>query len=431
MSNFQISLMVVFGAFAVIAVLIFAGVLPGLNSAENSFAGEIVIWGTIPESKMNKPLDDFNQENEKLFRIIYEEKNSESFNRELVNALASGKGPDIFIMPAESVVTDGDKTLPISYKTLPERDFKNQFIEAGEIYLTRDGILALPFVVDPLVMYWNRDIFSAAGVSAQPKFWDEFLTMAPSMTLLDKASNIKRSTIAFGEVRNVTHAKDIVSMLILQTGNDIIERTDEGMESVINRAVDITGSPAESAVRFFMEFSNPSKRTYSWNRGMPESKDTFSTGDLAVYFGLASELSDISLKNPHLNFDVAVVPQIRDSKLNLTSARVYGLSIAKNSTKADAAFRAAYLLVSAPFSGKLAEELGLPSPRRDLLSGKPGSPKGEVFQRSAIIGKTWLDPDPEETYNIFKDMVEGISSGKLTPSDALSRGNEELDNLVK
>ena len=85
--------MVVFGAFAVIAVLIFAGVLPGLNSAENSFAGEIVIWGTIPESKMNKPLDDFNQENEKLFRIIYEEKNSESFNRELVNALASGKGP--------------------------------------------------------------------------------------------------------------------------------------------------------------------------------------------------------------------------------------------------------------------------------------------------------------------------------------------------
>ena len=251
------------------------------------------------------------------------------------------------------------------------------------------------------------------------------------MTLLDKASNIKRSTIAFGEVRNVTHAKDIVSMLILQTGNDIIERTDEGMESVINRAVDITGSPAESAVRFFMEFSNPSKRTYSWNRGMPESKDTFSTGDLAVYFGLASELSDISLKNPHLNFDVAVVPQIRDSKLNLTSARVYGLSIAKNSTKADAAFRAAYLLVSAPFSGKLAEELGLPSPRRDLLSGKPGSPKGEVFQRSAIIGKTWLDPDPEETYNIFKDMVEGISSGKLTPSDALSRGNEELDNLVK
>ena len=104
-------------------------------------------------------------------------------------------------------------------------------------------------------------------------------------------------------------------MLILQTGNDIIERTDEGLESVINRAVDITGSPAESAVRFFMEFSNPSKRTHSWNRGMPESKDTFSAGDLAVYFGLASELSDISLKTPHLNFDVAVVPQIRDSNL--------------------------------------------------------------------------------------------------------------------
>lgn len=423
--------MVVFGAFAVIAVLIFAGVLPGLNSASNNFAGEIVVWGTIPESKMSKPLDDFNQENEKLFRIVYEEKNGKSFNRELVNALASGKGPDIFIMPSDNVVSEGDKTIPISYKTFPERDFKNQFIEAGEIYLTKDGILALPLTVDPLVMYWNRDIFSAAGVSAQPKFWDEFLTMAPSMTLLDKASNIKRSTIAFGEVRNVTHAKDIISMLILQTGNNIIERTDENFESVINKAVDVTGSPAESAVRFFMEFSNPSKRTYSWNRGMPESKDAFIAGDLAVYFGLASELPEISLKNPHLNFDVAIVPQIRDSKLNLTSARVYGLSIAKNSTKADAAFRAASALVSASFSGKLAEELGLPTPRRDLLSVKPDSSHGEVLERSALIGKTWLDPNPEETYNIFKDMVEGISSGKLTPSDALSRGNEELDSLVK
>lgn len=423
--------MVAFGAFAILAVLIFAGVLPGLNSTGNSFAGEIAMWGTIPESKMTKLLDEFNQENEKLFRIVYEEKSGDSFNRELVNALASGKGPDIFIMPAESVVLDGDKALLISYKTSPERDFKSQFIEAGEIYLTKDGTLALPLAIDPLVMYWNRDIFSAAGVSTQPKFWDEFLTLSPAVTLLDKASNVKRSAIAFGEVRNVTNAKDIISMLILQTGNNIMERTDESLESVINKAIDITGSPAESAVRFFMEFSNPSKRTYSWNRGMPESKDAFIAGDLAVYFGLASEFSDISLKNPHLNFDVTTVPQIRDSKLNLTSAKVYGLSIAKNSAKGDAAFRAISLLVSSPFSGKLAEELGLPSPRRDLLSESSGSPQGEVFAHSALIGRTWLDPNPEETYNIFKDMVEGISSGKLTPSDALSRADEELNSLVR
>lgn len=431
MSNFQIALLVAFGFFAVIAVLIFAGVLPGFNSAENDFAGEIKMWGTIPDEKMSRVLDEFNQENEKSFRIVYEEKNSNVFNSELVNALASGKGPDIFMMPSNSVIINGDKTLPISYKTLPERDFKNQFIEAGEIYLTEEGVLSLPLLIDPLVMYWNRDIFSAAGISAAPKYWDEFLTIAPSVTLLDKASNIKRSMIAFGEMRNVTHAKDIISMLILQTGNDITERTDGGLQSVISKALDATGSPAESATRFFMEFSNPSKRTYSWNRGLPESKDFFVAGDLAVYFGLASELPEIGLKNPHLNFDISVVPQIRDSKLNLTSVRVYGLSVAKSSAKTSAAFRAASLLVSDKYSGMLAEELGLPAPRRNLLSERADSPHGEVFQRSALLGKTWLDPSPEETYNVFKDMVEGISSGKFTPSDAIARANEELDGLVK
>ncbi len=432
MSNFQISIMVVFGFFAVIAVLIFAGVLPGFNSSESGFAGEITMWGTVPEEKMRKVLDEFNQENEKLFRVVYEGKSPASFNRELTDALASGNGPDIFMMPSERVVSDGKKALPISYKTLPEGDFKNQFIEAGEIFMTDEGILSLPLVVDPLVMYWNRDIFSSAGVSAYPKFWDELLEIAPKVTVFDKASNVKRSAVAFGEIKNVTNGKEVLSMLILQTGNSIMERVGEGeLESVIGRAADVFGSPAESATKFFMEFSNPSKRTYSWNRGLPESQDAFVSGDLAIYFGLGSEFSEITLKNPHLNFDVAVVPQIRDSKLSLTAVKIYGLSVAKNSPKAEAAFRAAYALASSSYSEKLSSELGLASPRRDTLSTKAETSHGDVFARSALIGKTWLDPDPEGSYNVFKDIVEGISSGKMTPSEAISQGSEGLNNLVR
>ena len=59
---------------------------------------------------------------------------------------------------------------------ISERDFKNTYIEEGELYLAANGILGLPITVDPMVMYWNRDIFSSAAIAAPPSYWDEFLT---------------------------------------------------------------------------------------------------------------------------------------------------------------------------------------------------------------------------------------------------------------
>ncbi len=48
---------------------------------------------------------------------------------------------------------------------------------------------------------------------------------------------------------------------------------------------------------------------------MSDSKNMFLAGDLALYFGFASELDDLKNKNPNLNFDVTLFPQTGDLNL--------------------------------------------------------------------------------------------------------------------
>ena len=363
----------------------------------------------------------------------YIEKDKDIFERTLIEALASGTGPDIALLPQDLVLRHSDKTYPIPYESMSARSFKDRFIEEGEVYLNESGILALPFIIDPMVMYWNRDLFSSSGLSSPPSFWDEFYTIAPLMTLKDDDSNITRSTISFGEFSNVTHAKDIISLLIMQAGNPIIiedSLSRSGYRAVLSERFNYEIAPTDSALRFYTEFSNPTKESYSWNRSLPSSLNMFTAGNLAVYFGYASELSEIKRKNPHLNFDVASVPQARDAIRKVTFGRMDGLAILKSSKNISAAFRAATLLSDAKFISALADEFSLPPVRRDLLAKKPVDAFRFLFYDAAIVSRGWLDPSPRDTEIIFKNMIERIVSREAKISTAVSSANGEMEKLL-
>jgi len=317
-NTFQIILLVVFGFFIILAVILFSA--RGGRGGDNLFLGEVTVWGTVPESVISLNIEAIYGGDQPV-KIVYIEKREVEFDRDLVEALASGVGPDIILLPQDLIIRHSDKIYPIPYESLSERDFKDRFIEEGELYLDESGILALPFTINPMVMYWNKDTLFSAGISRAPSFWDEFYIITPKITVRGNDTDVVRSTIAFGEFRNVTHAKDILAVLTMQVGNPIV--IDDGLvargyRSTLAEKFDFDIPPTESALRFYTEFSNPAKTSYSWNGSLPSSRDMFVAGDLAVYFGFAGEFDDIERKNPHLNFDIAEMPQTRDAKRNTT-----------------------------------------------------------------------------------------------------------------
>ncbi|MEK7134383.1 MAG: extracellular solute-binding protein [Patescibacteria group bacterium] len=436
---FQTIVLVLFIGALVIAVLLFAGVIPGFRDTIGGKGGEIVIWGTAPSVSIETILDRVNGEYRNAFIFAYEAQNPDTYEQDLIEALAAGKGPDLFIMPQDFVVRHEDKIFAIPFDMLSERAFKDTFIQEGELYLSQNGIIALPLVVDPMIMYWNRNIFSQGGFPKPPSYWDEMLTLAPALSVRDSNKNIITSAIAFGEFANIVHAKDILSLLFLQAGEEVISRTQEGFSVTFGQRDATNQSPAESVVRFYTEFSDAAKTTYSWNRSLPSSRDMFVKEDLALYFGYGSERADIMAKNPHLNFDIAPVPQIRGNKTQVTFGRMQGIAIARNAKlvaekdpeKIQIIVSAASALTDSSVAEAFGENISLAPARRDLLSkSKPDAVLPVVYQ-SALMARGWLDPNADRTYTIFKDMIENISSGRLSIGSAVVSAGEQVAAEVR
>jgi len=73
----------------------------------------------------------------------------------------------------------------------------------------------------------------------------------------------------------------------------------------------------------------------------------------------------------------------------------------------------------------------LPPVLRSLLSEKPkDNAYLETFFNSAIISRSWLDPNEKKTEVIFRDLIENISSNALSSKGAINKANSQIDLLV-
>ena len=211
LSTFQFIVLGVFSTLILVGVGIFAafgGLLGG------GAVGPVVVWGTIPSDQFTKVIDTLRTSDKSFEQVSYVQKDSSSYHAELLNAMASGQSPDLFLVSQEHLLVFADKVLTIPYSAVSQGEMVNSYINEAQLLLTPQGSLGLPYTIDPLVMYWNRDLFAAAGLPQAPQFWNDFLEIAPKITSLDQGSNVRKSAVAMGEWQNVNNAKAILSALL-------------------------------------------------------------------------------------------------------------------------------------------------------------------------------------------------------------------------
>lgn len=426
MNKFQIIFTAVFVLFIIVGVSVFA-----LYRGGNQDTGlpTIEVWGTMPADTFAQFIQRFNFDRQTAILVNYVEKRPEQFDEDFIETLARGGGPDAVLLSQDMILRHEDKLIKIPYEALPERAFRDTYIREAEKYLTPSGILALPFSIDPLVMYWNRDIYTNAGLPTYPKFWDEFRAIIPRITLKDVNSNIRRSTVSLGEFKNVTHAREILGTLMMQSGNPVTVRSDRVVSAIGDGS--IAGSnTSQPALEFFTKFADPREPDYTWNRSLSESRAAFLSGSLATYFGFASELIDIREKNPNIDFDVAPLPQARDGKNRTTYGTMYGFSIVRSTASPDATYAVLSELVSEPASAAWTEVTFLPPVRRATIALGTTDPYLSIFYDSAVIADDWLDADPAKSREIFARMVESVTSGQKTLYEAIDGAHRELEIVL-
>jgi len=427
LSIFQVVLLLIFGVLGIAGVLIFAFATAG-NSATS--VGPVVIWGDIDSKAMDAVLQQAADQNQDFEQVKYVRKDSATYESELVNALADGSGPDLFILRQDYLLRNAGRIIPVPAASLPPAQFNTLFIDAANIFSGSNGALGVPIITDPLVLYWNKDTLSAAGYAKPPGTWGEVQGMGERLQKRDDSGAIVKSAIALGEYANVTNAKDILTVLILQAGGGIVARDNSGrlIPALLSGG---SSGQAESALRFYTEFANPSRPHYSWNRSLSESQKAFAAGDVALYIGFASEGPTIATMNPNLNLAVAALPQIENGDYVVDTARVYGISISRTARNQQGALAVAlqFATASTGMAKNLATALGVPSALRDVLSA-PAVGASDLYRRAALISRSWFDPDPVKTSGIFRAMIENITSGSLSVTDAVQRANSELGGIL-
>lgn len=433
MNNFQTILVAIFLAFFVFGVLIFSGALKigTSKSGVEAITGKITIWGDLPEKDVAGVFQGTLPSNGGSFSVTYVEQSKNEYQQNLIEAFAKDEGPDLFIISPDMILKNSNFIYKIPYASFPEKSFRSAYIDGADVLLSNDGVVGFPLVVDPLVLYYNKNMLSNEGILYPPATWDELFSLATKLTKKNTDGTLKESTIALGQYDNVNHAKDILSMLLLQSNNPIISRTETGYNLNIKDTTPGGTEPFAQIVNFFLEFSNPSNESYSWNRSLPSSFDMFTSGKLAFYIGSASELFKIQAVNPNLSFDVTNIPQTKGTNIKRTFGNMHTLVINKKSKNLASVVGVAGLTNKPEFLKELAVATSLPTMNRSLLNDKPTDPYLVTFFNSAVISRSWLDPDRDATNGMFKELIDNSLSNKLSVVDAIDKLYNQMDLLVR
>ncbi len=413
----------------------------------------------------------------------------DSYENDLRDALATGKGPDIFLIhhtwltkhldklepaPAELTASDGKAATFIT-----PRKIEDYFPDVVQKDLVRDSkVYALPLSVDSLALYYNKDLLNQAGISRPPKTWEEFDSAVQKITKVDSFGNITVSGAAMGASSDrpenpgggkINRATDILTLLMMQAGTEMYDSA-RNVAQFAEFPASFSGkekSPAQMALEYYTKFSNLSSSQYCWNAQMHNSIDAFIEGSTAMTINYSWLIPRIEDKAPKLNFGIAPIPQNKDQSgrgINVDFANYWGLAVSKskimtteegkpatatNEQRIVEAWRfLAYLTMSSdeisPFLGAVskesadynpaaeyAEKQKKPAARRDLIEKQKDDLLLSPFAQGNLIARSWPEPDNLAVEKIFDEMIDDIVLRNENSEEVIRQAQNSVNLLIK
>ena len=270
----------------------------------------ITYWGLWENDAIIRPvLADFESSHPKI-KVQYVKQSHKQYRERLAAAVARGEGPDVFRFHNTWVAMLANDLAPVPKTVMTPGEFSQTFYPVASADLVGgQTIYGIPLMIDGLGLYYNEDLFAAAGV-VPPTTWEEMLGTVPKLTVKTD-TGITTSAIALGTTGNVEHFSDIVGLMMLQNGANLREPTSQ---------------EAQETLIFYRKFANPTDPVYPWNETLDNSIYAFAMGKVAMILAPSWRAFDIKQINPNLRFKIAAVPQLPGNNVSWASYWVEGVS---------------------------------------------------------------------------------------------------------
>lgn len=220
-------------------------------------------------------------------------------NNVIKTRIQAGKQPDILNIDAFAGFAADDLLYPakdiVSSKTLD--DFQPAFAKNASIDGTQYG---LPFIASARALFYNKDDFAKAGVSAPPKTWAEFE---------DDAKKLKAAGVTpYGMPLGSEEAQAETAIWFYGAGGGYGDAKTLTIDSPEN----VTGATEmQKIIKAGLTEANPG----STNR--TPLMNVFIQGKLGMQIGLPPIVGQIKDKNPSLNYGIAPIPTKDGSSFTL------------------------------------------------------------------------------------------------------------------
>ncbi|MBI5079349.1 extracellular solute-binding protein [Candidatus Wolfebacteria bacterium] len=424
-------LIIIFAVFGVVLffILVFLGVIPGLKkSGSGGLFGQgkqitLSFWG-VENSDFFMPFFENYQKIQPNLRIDYKQISENDYEKTLINALAAGRGPDIMMFYGNWLPKHADKIIPVEEGQFPFSEFQQLFpTVAVSDFAPERTVYALPLFIDTLAFLYNKNIFDAKAVALPPTSWNDFQNLVPKFNEVGPGPNrqvIKSAASIGGSEKSVHAAGDLLNVIMLQFGSQLISQKGQQINF---------SDPEEKAFDFYLQFSNPVSRYYTWSDNLPYSLNAFAEGQTAAIFDYASQIPLLKKKSPFLEIGVSFLPQLNPEK-PINFAGYWGLAVSKNSR--DAAYGWDFIIRSLgdqKTAEKYLEVSRRPPALRTLIQKYSSDPDLGVFARQALTARSWPQPDNNKIKQIFSNMIELVLTAKLSPREALQKAENELNEL--
>ncbi|MEK7637881.1 MAG: extracellular solute-binding protein [Patescibacteria group bacterium] len=430
------------GAIGLMVLLAFVFILRNSFSTGGTASATLEVWGVFDDTPaFSDAIKAFEKANKNI-KVNYKMFKPQDYEKAVLDALAAGQGPDVWMMHNTWLPKHINKIQPMPASTagsktplMTVRQFKDTFVDvAAADIINGDKIYGLPLYVDTLALYYNKDMFASAGIAQAPKTWTEFMDDVKKITTYDASRNITRSGAAMGTARNINRSTDILMMLMLQSG---VQMTDaDNVQATFSRSVD-GQNVGERTLEFYTDFANKGrgagdngKEVYTWDDSMHYSIDAFTAGETAMMINYSHQIPVLRAAASRLNWAIASVPQAStvDSR---TYANYWPLVVSLKTKNSDAAWQFAYYMTAGDGTIPYLNAAARPTARRDLINQQKTDPDLGVFAEQALSARSWFQVDNAAIETIFADMIDAVNLGGKTFQDAIRTAEARVSVLMQ
>jgi len=283
------------------------------------------------------------------------------------------------------------------------------------------ALYGIPLMIEGLGLYYNEDLFAAAGITSPPTTWEDLLAMVPKISK-PEGTGFAISAIALGTTGNIENYSDILATMFMQNGANI----------TIPK-----GKEAEETLAFYHKFANPTDPVYTWNETMDNSMYAFANGKVAMIFAPSWRAFDIiemaKQVNPGLKFKIAPIPQLPGNTVTWASYWVEGIS-EKSKFKKQAAEFLKFLISRETMTKLYLEEskvrlFGEPYARKDMASLLSNDPYAGPYINQAKDARSF--PLASRTFdNGLNDRMMKYVENAVNAMTTGSSPQQELDTVT-